>query len=124
LTKAYGYEQQDDFINAVVFVKTSLLPLKLKKIIVNIEDELGRMRTKKKGPHKIDIDILYYNQLNYYSENLTVPRPGITKKAFVLVPLIEVAEQEIFIENINIKKWLQKLNYKSDEVKLYDKFPE
>lgn len=124
MTKPYGYEKQADFINAVVFLKTPLMPEKLKKIIVNIEDELGRVRTKKKGPQKIDIDILFYNQLNYQSGNLTIPRPGITKKAFVLIPLIEVAEQELFIENVSIEKWLQKLNYKSDEVKLFGDFPD
>jgi 2-amino-4-hydroxy-6-hydroxymethyldihydropteridine diphosphokinase len=123
LTKAYGYEAQADFINAVVYLKTSLIPEKLLKTVLQIESELGRVRTQKWGPRTIDIDILFYDDLEYQTEDLIIPHPEIRKRAFVLIPLIEVAEDEIFIKDISIKKWLQKLDYDVNEIKFHDKFP-
>jgi len=123
LTKAYGYQDQADFINAVVYLKTSLTPEKLLKTVLKIESDLGRVRTQKWGPRTIDIDILFYNKLEYQSQDLIIPHPEIKKRAFVLIPLIEVAEDPLFIEDIVIKKWLQKLDYDQDEIKFYDEFP-
>jgi len=124
LTKAYGYEEQADFINAVVCLKTELGPEKLLEKILQIEGELGRVRTKKWGPRTIDIDILFYDNLEYQSQDLIIPHPEIRKRAFVLIPLVEAAEEELFIDNINITKWLDKLDYSSDEVEFYNEFPE
>lgn len=124
LTKAYGYEDQADFINAVICLKTKLKPEKLLEQILQIESELGRFRTKKWGPRTIDIDILFYDNLKYQSQDLIIPHPEIRKRAFVLIPLIEAAEEELFIDDLSLNKWLEKLDYSSDEVKFYDKFPE
>jgi len=123
LTKAYGYQDQADFINAVVYLKTSLTPEKLLKTVLKIESDLGRVRNKKWGPRTIDIDILFYNKLEYQSQDLIIPHPEIKKRAFVLIPLIEVAADKLFIEDVSIKKWLQKLDYDQDEIKFYDEFP-
>ena len=123
LTKAYGYQDQADFINAVVYLKTSLTPEKLLKTVLKIESDLGRIRTQKWGPRTIDIDILFYNKLEYQSQDLIIPHPEIKKRAFVLIPLIEAAEDKLFIEDLSIKKWLQKLDYDQDEIKFYDEFP-
>lgn len=123
LTKAYGYEDQADFINAVVYLKTSLAPKKLLETVLKIETDLGRVRNKKWGPRTIDIDILFYNNLKYQSQNLIIPHPEIKKRAFVLIPLIEIAETELIIEDFSIKKWLQKLDYDKEEIKFYDVFP-
>lgn len=124
LTKAYGYEDQADFINAVVYLRTSLDPEKLLQTVLKIESDLGRVRTKKWGPRTIDIDILFYNNLKYQSQDLVIPHPEIKKRAFVLIPLIEIAETELFIEDISLKKWLQKLDYNEEEIKFYDEFPD
>lgn len=123
LTKAYGYEDQADFINAVVYLKTSLTPEKLLETVLKIESDLGRVRTKKWGPRTIDIDILFYNNLEYESQDLVIPHPEIKKRAFVLIPLIEAAETELFIEGLSIKKWLQKLDYAQEEVEFFKEFP-
>lgn len=123
-TKAYGYEDQADFINAVVYLKTSLTPEKLLQTVLKIESDLGRVRIKKWGPRTIDIDILFYNKLKYQSQDLIIPHPEIKKRAFVLIPLIEVAEDQLFIEEISIKKWLHKLDYNQEEIKFYGEFPD
>ncbi len=123
LTKAYGYQDQADFINSVVYLKTSLKPEKLLKTVLKIESDLGRVRSKKWGPRTIDIDILFYNNLKYESQDLIIPHPEIKKRAFVLIPLIEIAETELLIDNISIEKWLQKLDYNEEEVKFYNEFP-
>ncbi|OEG62670.1 MAG: 2-amino-4-hydroxy-6-hydroxymethyldihydropteridine diphosphokinase [Halanaerobium sp. MDAL1] len=123
LTKAYGYQDQADFINAVVHLKTALNPEKMLQTVLQIEKDLGRVRTKKWGPRTIDIDILFFGDLEYQSNDLIIPHPEIKKRAFVLIPLIEAAENELFIENMKIEKWLERLDYDQNEVQYYAEFP-
>lgn len=125
ITKPYGYQEQDDFLNAVVLIDTALKAEELLKSILQIEKDMGRTREKEWGPRKIDIDILFYNQLQYESDDLVIPHPEITKRAFVMIPLLEIAEAgKLTIAEKPIKEWLQELNYDSQDVKLYSKFPD
>ena len=125
ITKPYGYQKQDDFLNAVLLIDTTLKAEDLLKNIMQIEKEMGRTREKEWGPRKIDIDILFYNQLQYESDDLIIPHPEITKRAFVMVPLLEIEKaKHLKIAEKTIKEWLQELNYSSQDIRLYSKFPD
>ncbi|GEN57948.1 2-amino-4-hydroxy-6-hydroxymethyldihydropteridine diphosphokinase [Halolactibacillus alkaliphilus] len=90
-TEPVGYTDQDVFLNQVVQIKTTLTPQELLKAIQNVEQELGRKRDIRWGPRTIDLDILLYNHDNIESENLIIPHPRMTERAFVLVPFNELA---------------------------------
>jgi len=90
-TDPVGYEDQDQFLNMVVEVSTNLNPFELLSLCLDIEKKLGRKRDIRWGPRTIDLDILLYNQENIKSEKLTVPHPRMHERAFVIIPLLEIA---------------------------------
>ena len=91
VTKPVGLEDQPDFVNAVIEVKTSLSPADLLKLCNDVEGRLGRERTIRWGPRVIDIDILLYEGVTVDAPDLTIPHPHMMERAFVLVPLAEIA---------------------------------
>ncbi|MDW0118720.1 2-amino-4-hydroxy-6-hydroxymethyldihydropteridine diphosphokinase [Sporosarcina thermotolerans] len=90
-TEPVGYTNQANFLNLVVRLETSLNPFELLGVCQGIENDLGRVREIRWGPRTVDLDILLYNNDNIESENLTVPHPRMDERAFVLVPLMEIA---------------------------------
>ncbi|WP_059174223.1 2-amino-4-hydroxy-6-hydroxymethyldihydropteridine diphosphokinase [Bacillus sp. FJAT-27445] len=90
-TDPVGYEDQDLFLNMVVEIKTDLPPGELLEVCQGAEYSLGRKRGMKWGPRTIDLDILLYNQENIETEKLIIPHPRMAERAFVLMPLYEVA---------------------------------
>ncbi|MCG7346248.1 2-amino-4-hydroxy-6-hydroxymethyldihydropteridine diphosphokinase [Sporosarcina sp. ACRSL] len=90
-TAPVGYTDQADFLNLAVCVKTSLNPYELLAACQDIENGLGRVREVRWGPRTVDLDILLYNNDNIEAENLIVPHPRMGERAFVLVPLLEIA---------------------------------
>lgn len=90
-TKPVGYTEQADFLNMVIHVDTLLSSMELLHICQAIEQELGRKREIRFGPRTIDLDILTYNQKIRNEEKLTLPHPRMHERAFVLVPLHEIA---------------------------------
>ncbi|SET84095.1 2-amino-4-hydroxy-6-hydroxymethyldihydropteridinediphosphokinase [Oceanobacillus limi] len=90
-TAPVGYTNQADFLNMVVEVETTLPPYKLLDVCQNIESQLGRKRDIRYGPRTIDLDILVYNEENNRTERLTIPHPRMHERAFVLIPLEEIA---------------------------------
>lgn len=106
-TKAWGVENQPDFLNQVILVETNLLPQQVLKDNLAIEKILGRVRHQKWHERTIDIDILYADQLIVNEENLTIPHPFIQKRKFTLVPLAEISPN--FIHPI-LKKTQKELN--------------
>lgn len=90
-TAPVGYTDQDSFLNMVIKIKTSLTSHDLLGVCQQIERQLGRERTFKNGPRTIDLDILFYNSEYKDLENLQLPHPRLHKRAFVLVPLCEIA---------------------------------
>ncbi|MDA8082645.1 MAG: 2-amino-4-hydroxy-6-hydroxymethyldihydropteridine diphosphokinase [Nitrospiraceae bacterium] len=94
-TKAWGKTDQPDFINLVVEANTSLGPCELLKVLLEIEEGMGRERTTKWGPRIIDLDILLYDDLCLETENLTVPHPLMQERDFVLRPMAEIAPAKI-----------------------------
>jgi len=97
-TVPVGYTEQDDFLNMVILIRTTLTPYELLEICLRIEKDLGRKREFKWGPRIIDLDILLYNQENIEAENLIVPHPRMQERAFVLAPLLEI-DSSIIIPN-------------------------
>lgn len=94
-TAPKGYTAQDDFYNMVATLQTTLSPSDLLHALHEIEQALGRVRTIKNGPRTIDLDILVYGQQQINNETLIVPHPRMQERAFVLVPLQEIAGEWI-----------------------------
>ena len=91
LTPPWGDQKQDDFINAVVQVETSLEPISLLSELQSIEQVMGRKRSGRPwGPRLIDIDLLLYEDQKIQLDELEVPHPRMHERAFVLVPLAEL----------------------------------
>ncbi|GGK01252.1 2-amino-4-hydroxy-6-hydroxymethyldihydropteridine pyrophosphokinase [Lentibacillus kapialis] len=90
-TAPVGYIEQADFLNMVIELETSLLPLELLDVCQDIEKQLNRRRKIRFGPRTIDLDILIYNQENRETERLILPHPRMHERAFVLIPLDEIA---------------------------------
>jgi 2-amino-4-hydroxy-6-hydroxymethyldihydropteridine diphosphokinase len=94
-TQPWGNTEQEAFLNQVIMVNTTLDPRDLLDKISRIERELGRERREKNrekwGPRPIDIDILFYGKRIVRDKGLEIPHPELHKRAFVLVPLLEIA---------------------------------
>jgi 2-amino-4-hydroxy-6-hydroxymethyldihydropteridine diphosphokinase len=84
-------KEQPLFLNTVLSADTKLAPFKLLSFIKGIESELGRQPSFRNAPRLIDIDILFYGDQIIDTLELTIPHPRITERAFVLVPLAEIA---------------------------------
>ena len=90
-TAAWGKTDQDDFLNICCELETSLSAQQLLSDCQQIEKDLDRVRHEHWGPRTIDIDILLYGTERIETDNLKVPHPYMTERAFVLVPLHEIA---------------------------------
>ena len=86
-----GYETGSDYINAVVEVQTSLPAPTLLQKVQQLEQAAGRQRPYTNAPRTLDLDLLLYGSGSIDSANLTVPHPRMWQRAFVLVPLAEIA---------------------------------
>jgi len=89
-TKAWGVEDQADFINAAALLETELEPRELLHGLQAIELELGRTPTFRWGPRAIDLDILAYADRRVDEPDLIVPHRELGRRAFALVPLAEI----------------------------------
>ena len=91
-TEPVGYADQDWFVNAVAQIETALLPRELLQLFKKVERAIGRRESVMWGPREIDLDLLLYDQLCLESPDVTVPHPRMHLRAFVLVPMAEIAE--------------------------------
>ncbi len=91
-TEPWGYKNQNWFLNIIIEIKTSLSPEELLGKCQEIENLLGRDRTHEVrwGERAIDIDIIFYDKQIINTEKLTIPHKHMHKRAFVLVPLLEL----------------------------------
>lgn len=92
-TPPWGKIDQAAFANAAITVKTSLGPEALLEACLNIEASMGRERRERWGPRLIDIDLLAHGKTRMKSDRLTLPHPAMAERAFVLVPLVEIAPE-------------------------------
>lgn len=86
-----GYVDQPDFINAVAQVETDLAPRALLAALLDIEHRHGRERSFRNAPRTLDLDLLLYGDAHFHEDGLTLPHPRMTERAFVLLPLLEIA---------------------------------
>jgi 2-amino-4-hydroxy-6-hydroxymethyldihydropteridine diphosphokinase len=86
-----GYADQPDFINAVAALETELSPRALFEAMLGIEHHHGRNRTFRNAPRTLDLDLLLYGGARFHEEHLTLPHPRMHERAFVLLPLLEIA---------------------------------
>ena len=94
-SEAWGYTSQPSFLNQVIQIETELNPQELLDGILSIELQMGRVRFDKWHERLIDIDILFYDDEIIRQENLVVPHIEIPNRKFTLVPLCELAANEI-----------------------------
>ena len=89
-TEPVGVEDQPHFLNAVAQLETQLTPRQLLWNLMLIERRLGRVRTQRWGPRTIDLDLLLYEDVIIEDDDLQLPHPEMSKRSFVLVPLVEL----------------------------------
>lgn len=90
-TPPWGYTDQPAFLNLVLSAETHLAPRPLLSYLKQIETALGRVPTFRYGPRHIDLDILFYDDLILNETDLVIPHPRLHERAFVLVPLADIA---------------------------------
>ncbi|WP_457279293.1 2-amino-4-hydroxy-6-hydroxymethyldihydropteridine diphosphokinase [Polaromonas sp. P5_D5] len=89
-----------DYLNAVVELETGLTAPDLLSHLQQIEQEAGRERPYRNAPRTLDLDLLLYGSARIESEHLTVPHPRMMQRAFVLVPLAEIAPELVSAEQL------------------------
>ena len=118
-TEPWGLKDQPRFLNQVILVETKLAPKELLLHMKTIEQKMGRKKTVRYGPRLIDLDILFYDDLIMKTPDLIIPHPHITERAFVLVPLAEIAPNMIHSQpNKTIRELLKDVDISS--VSLYE----
>jgi 2-amino-4-hydroxy-6-hydroxymethyldihydropteridine diphosphokinase len=95
---------QPDFINAVAEIRTQLSPENLLQALLNVELEAGRERPFANAPRVLDLDLLLYDDLTLHSKTLTLPHPRMHERAFVLLPLAEIAPDLVIPNHGNVVK--------------------
>lgn len=102
-----GYADQPDFVNAAALIETALAPQALLQALLALEKQFGRVRTFLNAPRTLDLDILLYDDLVIADTNLVVPHPRMHERAFVLLPLAELAADLQIPGKGSISEWLQ-----------------
>ena len=123
-TEPWGVRDQPWFLNLVCAGTTTLPPVDVLRRAKKIENEMGRAEGIRFGPRPIDIDILFYDRLIELSPALTIPHPRLHERAFVLVPLAEIAPKLVHPRfRITIRALLDHLE-SNEEVRPYGKLEE
>ncbi len=115
ITAPLGYHNQPDFINAVAELNTELSPKILLEALHEIENEAGRERPFPNAPRVLDCDLLMYDDVSMQTEKLTLPHPRMHERAFVLLPLAEIAPDLSLPDGSNVVKLAQQ--YKNQGIK-------
>lgn len=111
-TEPWGFKEQDNFLNGVIKLNTKLSPTALLGGLLGIEAAMGRVRRIKNGPRILDLDLLIYDNVTLNTPELILPHPFILEREFVLKPLIELNDDEVYITAFN--------NIKQGTVWLYE----
>jgi 2-amino-4-hydroxy-6-hydroxymethyldihydropteridine diphosphokinase len=114
-TAPWGYTEQEDFANLCALAETRLSPTELLSAVKSLETDLGRTDSVRWGPRLIDIDILFYDDLQSEDADLTLPHRELFRRAFVLVPLAEIAP-DLMIAGRKIGDAAQDVNREGIEI--------
>jgi len=104
-TPPWGLLDQPAFLNAAAGIRTKLEPEALLGVVLQIELGLKRVRGERWGPRTIDIDVLAYEGIEANSERLTLPHPRMTERAFVMVPLADIAP-DLVVSGKSVRQWV------------------
>lgn len=114
----WGVEDQEEFVNSVILIKTDLSAKELLAKLLLIEEKMGRIREKKWGPRIIDLDIIFYGSKIIKEEGLNVPHPYMHVRAFVLKPMAQLNDDFIHPEiNKSIKELMNEIKEEAEKVK-------
>lgn len=94
-TAPWGKEDQQDFLNQALIIKTEMLPIQLLYLTQSIEQKYGRERSEKWGERTLDIDIIFYDDIILNTPILTIPHPLMQERNFVLRPIMEIAPEKL-----------------------------
>ena len=108
-TAPVGGPEQPDYLNAVVAIDTTLTAHELLRVAQGIEVEADRVRTVRWGPRTLDVDVLLVGDERIDDPDLVVPHPRMTERAFVLVPLAEIAPARI-IAGVRVAEALKRVD--------------
>lgn len=97
-TPAWGGVATEPFLNGVCAIETELDPHTLLEALLEIEDILGRVRVETWGNRTIDLDILVYGDVVCNDERLKIPHPYMFDRAFVLIPLCEITDNQTYVD--------------------------
>jgi 2-amino-4-hydroxy-6-hydroxymethyldihydropteridine diphosphokinase len=111
---------QPHFLNMVAAVHTELMPLALLDLLLHTEHTLGRVRDIRFGPRTIDMDLLLFGNISLKDERLELPHPRMLERAFVLIPLVEIWEQDEVPNDLSILQAHERTDGKED-VRLWQK---
>lgn len=123
-TEPQGFADQPWFLNQVVEIaaKPSWRPQILLASLLKLETEMGRVRSPdpamRYGPRVIDVDLLLYGEERHADPCCMLPHPRLTQRAFVLVPLLDIAPQ-ISIDNLPAASWLARLAYRLEGRRIF-----
>lgn len=101
-----GPEKQPDYVNGVACLHTTLAPHDLLEALQAIEQRQGRQRLTRWGARTLDLDLLLYGDMEIQDERLTVPHPRLAERAFVLVPLSDIASHLVLPNGHSVKSLL------------------
>ncbi|MEF2550622.1 2-amino-4-hydroxy-6-hydroxymethyldihydropteridine diphosphokinase [Aurantimonas sp. A2-1-M11] len=104
-TPPWGKTDQPDFVNACAAVDTTLSPPELLALCLATERAFKRERRERWGPRTLDLDVLDYAGMPHADETLTLPHPRVTERAFVLVPLGDIAP-ELTFDGRSVADWI------------------
>jgi len=117
-----GPKKQPQYLNTAVKIKTSLFPLDLLNELKIIELEFKRSNSVRWGPRTIDLDILFYDDLVFINNRLSIPHPLMHKRIFVLKPMSEIAPHFIHpLYKKNIEDLLNELGRDNEKIIPFDK---
>ena len=115
-TAPIGYTDQPNFLNLCLEIETELSPQHLLKHCLDIEQQLHRVREIRWGPRTLDIDILLYSDNIIETDNLSIPHPRMQERAFVLIPLNDIASDK---KDPRLNQKIHDLVFPDDTVKKY-----
>lgn len=119
-TEPWGYADQPAFLNMVIRAETELAPEALLSFLKGLEQTLGREPGPRYGPRKIDLDILFYDDLVLDSPPLVIPHPRLHERPFVLIPLADVDPDHIH-PVIGETTWMMLTTVELRGIKLFSK---